>query len=106
MSSVAQAPARVNRKARAARPAHGTCGLTLSINGVKYRVRPLDVTGFGAVKAFRLSKQAADGAVYDLSVYLDDRAECDCPDFTFHRAGNDPAGCKHIKAARACGLIG
>jgi hypothetical protein len=101
-------PARTRpaKAARVAKPAHGTCALILSINGVRYRVRPLDCAGFGAVRAFRLAKQAADGAVYDLAIFLDGRAECDCPDFTFHRAGNDPAGCKHVKAARACGLIG
>jgi hypothetical protein len=93
------------RPSKAVKPAHGTCGLILSINGTRYQVRPLDVTGFGATKAFRLLKQGGKGEVYDLCLYLDGRAECDCPDFTFHRAGNDPAGCKHVKAARACGLL-
>lgn len=98
----ADRPTRTSTKA--ARPAGGTCGLTLSINGVRYRVRPIPCGDFGAVKAFRLAKQGGKGDVYDLVAFVD-HAACDCPDFTFHRDGRDPAGCKHLKAARACGLI-
>ncbi|HWE35277.1 MAG TPA: hypothetical protein VG406_01800 [Isosphaeraceae bacterium] len=100
------ATATTARKPRTIKAAHGTCGLTLSINGVRYRVRPLDGRGIGAARAFRLAKLAGDGEVYDLAGYPDGYAECDCPDWTFHRDGLDPAGCKHLAAARACGLIG
>ncbi len=32
-------------------------------------------------------------------------AVCDCPDFVFRRDGLDPAGCLHIRAMRAVGLL-
>jgi hypothetical protein len=32
-------------------------------------------------------------------------AECDCPDFEFHRKGLDNGPCKPVAAVRACGLI-
>jgi hypothetical protein len=32
-------------------------------------------------------------------------ATCDCPDFTYRRAGLDSAGCRHIKALRSVGLL-
>jgi hypothetical protein len=82
----------------------GMCSLTLSINGTRYRVRPLDGRAFGALKAFRLTKQAGSGDVYDLAEDRDGHA-CDCPDFTFRRDGLDASGCKHINAMIACGLL-
>jgi hypothetical protein len=54
--------------------------------------------------AFRLAKQAGDGAVDDVCADLDGYPERDCPDFEFDRGGVDLAGCQHVKAARACGL--
>ncbi|HWE36112.1 MAG TPA: hypothetical protein VG406_06015 [Isosphaeraceae bacterium] len=93
------------RKPRVIRPARSDWSLTLTINGVGYVVQPLPCRDFGAQKAFRLAKQAADGAIYDVCEH-DFGAECDCPDFEFHRKGIDPAGCKHIQAVRACGLLG
>lgn len=84
------------------RPTHGTCRLTLHINGTAYTVRPIPCDPAAAVRAFRLRK--SDGTTYDVA-----RAAfgtvCDCPDFEFHRDGIDPAGCKHIKAMTACGLL-
>jgi hypothetical protein len=82
-----------------ARPTHGTCRLTLSINGTHYSVRP---NQGAACVAFRLKK--ADGTVYDVA-RTEDGLTCDCPDFIFHRDGLDPAGCKHTKAMVACGLL-
>jgi hypothetical protein len=61
------------------------------------------IGGMSSHSAFRLAKRAGDGAVDDVCASLGDHAECDCPDFTFHRDGRDPAGCKHVRAARACG---
>jgi hypothetical protein len=82
-----------------ARPTHGTCRLTLSINGSCYGVKP----NRGAdVRSFRLRK--SDGRVYDVA-RTEDGPTCDCPDFIFHREGIDPDGCKHIKAMAACGLL-
>lgn len=91
-------------KDRTIKAAHGTCGLSLSSNGTRYRVRPLDCRDFGAVRAFRLAKQGGEGEVYDVVAYPD-HAECDCGDFEFRRKGT-VAPCKHLAAARACGLIG
>jgi hypothetical protein len=88
---------------RPARPAHGTCRLTLTINGTAYSLRPNPADSFAALKAFRLRK--ADGTVYDVAETVHG-LECDCPDFVFHRDGTDPDGCKHVKALVACGLLG
>jgi len=88
---------------RAVRPAHGSCRLTLTINGTPYDVRPIPSDAFAALKAFRLKK--LDGTTYDVSQAVHG-LECDCPDFVFHRDGLDPAGCKHVKALVACGLLG
>jgi hypothetical protein len=82
-----------------ARPTHGTCRLTLAINGTHYSVRP---NQGAACAAFRLKKP--DGTVYDVA-RTPHGLTCDCPDFTFHREGRDPAGCKHTKAMVACGLL-
>jgi hypothetical protein len=84
------------------KPATGKCSLRLSIRGTTYRVTPLRPEKFSAIKALRLRK--ADGTTYDVSQHVHG-CECDCPDFVFHRDGIDPAGCKHIRSCRACGLI-
>ena len=82
-----------------ARPTHGVCRLTLTINGTAYGVRP----NRGAdVRAFEIRK--SDGTAYDVA-QTEHGPTCDCPDFIFHRDGIDPDGCKHIKAMVACGLM-
>lgn len=94
------------RERKPVKPATGTCSLALTINGVAYKVRPLPrADGTGAAKAFRLVKQGGKGDVYDVLVHRDGHAECDCPDAIYRRNGLDAAGCKHVKAARAVGLI-
>ncbi len=85
-----------------ARPTHGTCRLTLNINGTSYGVRPVQADPSSALQAFRLRKP--DGTAYHVA-RQPYGCECDCPDFVFHREGIDPAGCKHIKALAACGLL-
>jgi hypothetical protein len=55
-----------------------------------------------AAAAFRLRKP--DGAAYDVAL-TEHGPNCSCPDFTFSREGKDPAGCKHLKALRAWGLL-
>jgi hypothetical protein len=87
---------------KTARPTHGTCRLTLTINGTAYAVRPIATDSFAAIKAFRLRK--SDGTAYDVAQTVHG-FECDCPDWTFHRDGIDPDGCKHVKALVACGLL-
>jgi hypothetical protein len=83
-------------------PARAVCRLTMEINGTDYRVEPSPAGSDAATKGYRLRKR--DGTAYDVA-----RTEfgliCDCPDFIFHRDGLDPAGCKHIKAMVAYGLL-
>jgi hypothetical protein len=74
----------------------------LVINGTSYNVRPIPCDPAAALKAFRLRK--SDGASYNVAT-TEFGPACDCPDFTFHRDGIDPDGCKHIKAMIGVGLI-
>lgn len=87
-------------------PRPRTCRLTLTVAGQDYRVRPLANDAFaGSGRAWRLRKLDGSGTAYDV-VETIHGAECDCPDWIFHRDGLDPKGCKHIKSMRALGLIG
>ncbi len=79
----------------------GFCRLTLTINGDNYSVRPLPAD-FVGIRAFRLTKR--DGEAHDVARHAHG-AECTCGDRVFRRDGIDPKGCKHIRAARAVGLI-
>lgn len=90
------------RKPRTIRPAHGVARLTLTINGTSYSVRPTAPDPSAASRAFRLRK--ADGECYDVAMTAHG-PECSCPDWIFSRDGIDPNGCKHIRAAAACGLL-
>ncbi len=76
--------------------------LLLMINQAVYRVRPILGGGSDTIKAFRLNKP--DGTLYDVAL-TPFGVECDCPDFIFRREGLDPAGCKHVKALVAQGLL-
>jgi hypothetical protein len=90
------------RRPRKVKPASGVTTLILSINGISYQVLRLQPHPEVAAVAFRLRK--GDGAVYDVAQTAQG-AQCSCPDFIFNRDGKDPAGCKHIKAMRAWGLL-
>ncbi|SRR5579883_3672025 len=92
----------LTRKPRKVKPASGTTTLTLGINGAAYQVLRLHPHPEVAALAFRLRKQ--DGESYDVALTAHG-AECSCPDFTFHRDGKDPSGCKHVKALRAWSLL-
>ncbi len=76
--------------------------LILTIRETHYTVQPVRCDEIIAEKAFRLGK--ADGTRYDV-IQTHFGPECDCPDFIFRRQGLDPAGCKHVQALIACGLI-
>ena len=76
--------------------------LSLTIRDTSYTVRRVACDPVVADKAFRLLKQ--DGTLYDVA-QTPFGPECDCPDFVFRRDGLDPAGCKHVQALVACGLI-
>ena len=94
--------ATVTRATKRRKPAHGTCRLTLTINGTTYNVRPIAVDRDAALKAYRLKKN--DGTHYNVA-QTTHGLTCDCPDFVLSRDGIDPDGCKHIKAMVACGLF-
>jgi hypothetical protein len=91
----------MNRKP--AKPAHGIARLTLTINGTVYSLHPLWCDGVHATRLFRLHKSGT--ATRYVVAQAPDGLVCDCPDFTFHRDGIDPDGCKHIKAMVAVGLL-
>ena len=76
-----------------------TCRLTLSIRGTDYALRPVPSEDG---RAWRLRKP--DGTTYDVAETRWGPV-CDCPDATWRREGLDPAGCKHVRALRALGLI-
>jgi len=71
----------------------------VEVKGLAYQVEPLTSPDG---PAYRLTSPA--GKVYD----VEDTANgstCDCPDYVCRRAGLDAAGCKHVKALKAAGLI-
>src|SRR5437588_5518275 len=88
-------------RAHKSRPAD-TCRLTLTIRGVLYGVRPLEIEDDDIARAFTLRK--ADGTTHTVAdgAY---GATCDCGDFIWRHEGKDASGCKHIRAARAVGLL-
>jgi hypothetical protein len=82
-----------------------TCRLTVTIRGADYRARPIPNDAFaGSGRAWSLRKLGTDERHHVVETMHG--AECDCPDFVFRRDGLDPAGCKHVRALRATGLIG
>ena len=95
-------PAPMPRVRVGAPPKTGAARLSLFIGGVAYHLRPLTPDPPAAAHAFRLRK--FDGTEYDVAQTAEGLV-CDCPDFTFHREGNDPQGCKHIRALVECGLL-
>jgi hypothetical protein len=88
-------------RTRRIRPAHGVARLTLHVNGA-YALRRIPCDPDAALEAWRLRKD--DGTTYHVA-RTGFGPTCDCPDWTFHRDGLDPGGCKHIKALIATGLM-
>lgn len=81
--------------------------LTLCIDGTPYSVRPLARADlpFGAVRGFVLSRTDSRlGRVRHAIAEGLDGPVCSCGDATFRQL---PSGgeCKHVAAARACGLF-
>lgn len=88
--------------ARPKTQAPDTCRMVIVIRGESYTARPVrDCTG-DVARAWRLRK--GDGTAYTVADTTDG-ATCECADFTFRHQGHDQAGCKHIRAMRALGLI-
>lgn len=84
-----------------------TCRLALAIDGTDYTVRihGREPGEDNCGPVVRLRK--ADGTLYDVAKEWG-LWECTCGDFVFRLQDKPGAldGCKHIKALRACGLIG
>jgi len=79
----------------------GHCGLTLSIDGRQYRLRPAPPTGRGS-KIWRLTVlggQSRAGVTYSVCQFKHS-VDCTCPDSTIQHAV-----CKHVRALQALGLI-
>lgn len=83
----------------------GTARLLLLIDGHSYVVTCLRPDPAVAAAAWRLTRLGGRGerASHDVSVFKHG-VECTCGDWVFH-AHKRPQGCKHVKAARAVGLI-
>jgi hypothetical protein len=82
---------------------HGTCRLTLTINGQHYAVKKVECRAAGASRCYELKKPGTAGTTYHIATFPYG-TECDCPDFTFRREGTD-SPCKHIKALSVFGMI-
>jgi hypothetical protein len=65
-------------------------------------VRPVPCDPSAGQRCWSLRK--ADGTVYHASQHTWG-AECDCPDFVFHRDGRDLRGCQHTAALRALDML-
>jgi hypothetical protein len=79
----------------------GRCGLTLSIDGRRYRLRPAPPTGRGS-KIWHLTVlggQSRAGQSYSVCQFKRN-VDCTCPDSTIKHAV-----CKHVRALQALGLI-
>lgn len=82
---------------------HSRMVLTIGAESYTVRLMPRE-PGDEGCPWYRLRK--ADGTAYHvLDVGRGLPAECDCPDHTFRRDGNDPEGCKHARALRKFGLL-
>src|SRR5690242_7588616 len=79
---------------------HGTCRLTITIDGVDYRLSRGPATSPGA-KVWRL--RALDGPrtgnLYSVVKHRH-TVSCSCPDSTVQNAV-----CKHVRALQACGIV-
>lgn len=96
------APAREPRRGKPRPPA--VCTLTLTIAGQDYRIKGIDAPAFGSTsRAYSLRKVGADARYH--AVATPHGPACDCPDYIFRREGIDPAGCKHLRALKALGLL-
>ena len=92
-------------KARAgskAKPA-SRCSLTLRIGETAYNVRPVATVETVEVKAFHLTREGSPP--YRVS-QTDRGFRCSCPDAQYRHGDPDDAGCKHVRAMRAVGLVG
>jgi hypothetical protein len=89
------------RKPARARPAD-TCRLSITIRGTAYTARPIRPETSDVIRAWTLRK--GDGEPYTVADTIDG-STCDCADFVYRHDGQDQAGCKHVRALRALGLL-
>lgn len=91
-------------------PVKGSAKLTLAItvnrqkgpHHEEYAVVKLSPHPSIGAPAFQLTKP--DGECYDV-ILRRTGAECTCPDWLWCRDHKDAAGCKHVRALRAVGLL-
>jgi len=79
----------------------GRCGLTLRIDGRRYRLRPAPPTGRGS-KIWNLTVlagQSRAGQSYSVCQFKHS-VDCTCPDSSANNAV-----CKHVRALQVLGLI-
>jgi hypothetical protein len=76
--------------------------LFLVIRDTVYLVSATPNAGRERPRGYRLVKSG--GTAYDVE-QTQHGPTCDCPDFVFRRDGLDPAGCKHVRALVAQGLL-
>lgn len=76
----------------------------IQIKGLSYTVESIDPGQFGTV-AYRLTKHAADGAVYDVIRTYEGFVECDCPSYESTHRGNGYGMCKHGAALVQLGRL-
>jgi predicted nucleic acid-binding Zn finger protein len=92
------------RKPRKVTEPTGTCGLTLRINGTKYKVRGSKARAFGATaRAFVLAKVGGTESYEVADTALG--AVCDCPAFKYGRIDNPKYDCKHVRSLIALQII-
>jgi hypothetical protein len=77
-----------------------TCSLTLRIGPVEYRLSPVSRP---SGRAWRLRRVDGKGTCVVAETMTG--ATCTCEDQTFRHSGPGDRGCKHVRAARALGLI-
>jgi hypothetical protein len=82
---------------------HGTCRLTLTINGQHYAVKKVECQAAGASRCYELKKPGTAGTTYHIATFPYG-VECDCPDFIYRREGT-ASECKHIRSMKVFGLI-
>jgi hypothetical protein len=85
---------------------HGTCRLSVTINGTSYSARPVTPAdlGFGLRRAWTLRRSGADPIT--VTETIEGPVTCECGDYEWRRAGLTDRPCKHGAALRALGLIG
>lgn len=88
--------------------------LTLEIDGTRYNVSDLDPPHCATLERYKPGQVGgrplaysvwAESGAYDPRTTCAGGLACDCEDFKYRHAGTGSAGCKHVRALVAVGLI-